>query len=190
MGKDEISKQFKVSPSYVRTLSRKFVANSKIRAQANRCHLNKKRILKAEHLEFLREAICQINSSPQKVSSLKHKLLSNFEGLKDISDSTVRRSLKAQLNMSYRKITVMNPKALISEKIDKMIRSGALLKILSDYWIELIFIDEFSVSSKGHKAYGWAERGKKAITSLYWGGESFSVITALSSKSFYSSMIK
>ena len=35
--------------------------------------------------------------------------------------------------MSYRKITVMNPKALISEKIDKMIRSGALLKILSDY---------------------------------------------------------
>ena len=133
MGKDEISKQFKVSPSYVRTLSRKFVANSKIRAQANRCHFNKKRILTAEHLEFLREAICQINSSPQKVSSLKHKLLSNFEGLKDISDSTVRRSLKAQLNMSYMKITVMNPKALISEKIDKMIRSGALLKILSDY---------------------------------------------------------
>ena len=91
-----------------------------------------KRILTAEHLEFLREAICKINSSPQKVSSLKHKLLSNFEGLKDISDSTIR-SLKAQFNMSYRKITIMNQKALISEKIDKMIRSGALLKILSDY---------------------------------------------------------
>ena len=84
----------------------------------------------------------------------------------------------------------MNLKALISEKIDKMIWSGALLKILSDYWIELIFIDEFSIRTKGHKAYGWAERDKKAIASLYWGGESFSVITALRRKIFYSSMIK
>ena len=95
-----------------------------------------------------------------------------------------------QLNMSYKKMNVINPKTLISDNFDKMIQSASLLKVLLDYGIELIFIDEFSISSRGNKVYGWTERGKKAIISQYWGAESFSVITGLSTKNFYASMIK
>ena len=48
-------------------------------------------------------------------------------------------------------MNVINPKTLISDNFDKMIQSASLLKVLFDYDFELIFIDEFSISSRGKK---------------------------------------
>ena len=95
-----------------------------------------------------------------------------------------------KLNMSFKKLSIINSKTFIADNFDKMIQSATLLKILPDYGIELIFIDEYSVSSRGHKIYGWAEKGKKVIISHYSGAESFSVIKSLSLKLFYTLKIK
>ena len=99
----------------------------------------------------MKEILSGVGSIPQKVSSLKLKLEQNFEEIKNMSESTVRRSLKKSLKISYKKISVMNQNNLIPEKFRKMAQSAALLKILSGYNVELIFIDEFSVNSRHSK---------------------------------------
>ena len=71
-----------------------------------------------------------------------------------------------------------------------MIQSATLLKILSNYDIELIFMNEFSINSKTSKAYEWGGKAKKAMISHNCGEESFSIISGLFSKKFYPSEIK
>ena len=143
-----------------------------------------------KRINILKEVLSRVGQFPHWVSSLKWKLLNNFKELKEISDSTIRRNLRNKLNMSFKRMIVMNPKSLIPESFSKMIQSASLLKILSDFGVELIFIDEFSISSRSSKVYGLAERGKKALISQYCGSVSISVITALSSNRYYPSFIK
>ena len=47
--------------------------------------------------------------------------------------------------------------------------------MLSNYGIEIIFIDEFSINSWSHKIYGWTEKEKKALTYKYLGSEFFAL---------------
>ena len=54
----------------------------------------------------------------------------------------------------------MNSKTLNVDNFDKMIQSGTLLKILQDNGIELIFIDEYNISSRGYKIMNWLKRVK------------------------------
>ena len=51
-GKNEVIKEFKVDRNYFTSLVRRFKRNLQIRAQVNKCYLNKKKILKQEHLDF------------------------------------------------------------------------------------------------------------------------------------------
>ena len=132
----------------------------------------------------MKEVLSGVRSIPQKVSSLKLKFEQNFEEMKNISEFTVRRSLKKRMKMSYKKMSVMNPKILIPENFRKMTQSAALLKILPSCNVELIFIDEFSVNSRHSKIYRLTERGKKALISQHNQAVSYSVIVALSSKRY------
>ena len=188
--KNQIQKENKFSKQYVESLIKRFERNWIIRKRANRCILNKKKKLSCEHLDFLKEILSKVISYPHRVSSLKTRLLHNFEDLKEVSDSTLRRNLRKQLNMSSKKLTIMNPKTLAPDSFNKMVQSAALLKALSDYDIELIFIDEFSMNSRSSKVYGWAERGKKSLIIQHYWNVSFNVITVLSSKQFYPSFVK
>ena len=128
--KNEVIEEFKVYRNYFTSLVRRFKWNLQIRAQVNKCYLNKKKILNQEHLDFLKEGVCRINQHPHKVSSIKSKLLSSYGDLRNVSDSTIRRSLKMKLNMSFKKLSIMNPKTFITDNFDKMIQSATLLKIL------------------------------------------------------------
>ena len=92
--------------------------------------------------------------------------------------------------MSYKKMSVVNPKNTTTENVEKMVQSAALLVTLSNYNISLIFIDEFSMSSRSQKVLRWAEKGKKALVSQYCGATSFMIIIGLSSRQFYAPMIK
>ena len=85
-------------------------------------------------------------------------------------------------------MSIVNPKNLTNEYVWRIIQSATLLKILSNYDIELIFMDEFSIKSRTSKAYGWTD--KKTMISYHYGAESFSIISGLSSKKFYPSEIK
>ena len=65
--------------------------------------------------------------------------------------------------MGFKKKNIINPKTLNADNFDKKIQSSTLLKILQDYGIELIFIDEYNISSRGNRIYGLAEKGKMII---------------------------
>ena len=54
----------------------------------------------------------------------------------------------------------MNPKTLNADNFDKKIQSGTLLKILQDYGIELIFIDEYNIISRVTRFTNWMKRVK------------------------------
>ena len=188
--KNQIQQETKFSKQYVESLIKRFERNWIIRKHANSCFLNKKKKLSSEHFDFLKEILSKVTSYPHKVFSLKARLLHNFEDLKEVYESTLRRNLRKKLNMSFKKLTIMNSKTLAPDSFNKMMQSAALLKALSNYNIELIFIDEFSMNSRSSKVYGWAERGKKSLIIQHYGNVSFNVITALSSKQFYPSFVK
>ena len=185
-----ISEERNVWVNKIASTIKRFQRNLKMRALANRRFLNKKKKLSQQHLDFLKELLSGISSVPLKVSSIKNRLETNFEEMQNVSESTIRRDLKARLNMSYKRMSIVNPKNLTNENVWRMIQSATLLKILSNYDIELIFMDKFSINSRTSKAYIWAEKGKKAIISHHCGAESFSIISGLSSKKFYPSEIK
>ena len=161
-----------------------------IKSKWNRRLLNKKKGLNKVHLEFLKEVILIVSSTPYKISNLKSKLEQNFGDLKGISDSALGRDLRKSLNIRFKKLDVVNPNNITHENFGSMIQSGALLQVLSNYDIEIIFIGEFSINSRNHKIYGWTEKGKKVLIYKYSGSESFRVIIELSSKRFYTFTIK
>ena len=181
---EEISKEHNININQVSSTIKRFKRNSKLRARLNRRFLNKKEELKNSHLDFMKGVLSGVGSITQKVSSLKLKLEQNFEEMKNISESTVRRSLKKSMKMSYKKMSAMNLKNLIPENFRKMTQSSALLKILSSCNVELIFIDEFSVNSRHSNIYGWIERGKKELISQHNQAVSYSAFFALSSKRY------
>ena len=63
--------------------------------------------------------------------------------------------------MRFKKLDVVNPNNITYENFGSMIQSGVLLQVLSNYNIEIIFIDEFSINSRSHKIFEWAEKGKR-----------------------------
>ena len=100
---NSIAKEYKVSNAHVRLLINTFKRNLIMKSKWNRRLLNKKKRLNKVHLEFLKEVIWTISSTPYKISNLKSKLEQNFEDLKGISDSTLRRDLRKSLNMRFKK---------------------------------------------------------------------------------------
>ena len=65
------------------TLKRNLMINNK----RNRRLLNKKRRLNKVHLEFLKEVIWTISSTPYKITNLKSKFEQNIEDLKGYQTS-------------------------------------------------------------------------------------------------------
>ena len=63
--------------------------------------------------------------------------------------------------MRFKKLDVVNPNNINHENFGSMIQSGVLLQVLSNYSIEIILIDEFSINSRSHKILEWAEKGKR-----------------------------
>ena len=163
-----ISEELNVWVNKIASTIKRFQRNLKMRAHANRRFINKKKKLSQQHLDFLKEFLSGISSVPLKVSSIKNRLEKNFEEMQNVSESTIRRDLKARLNMNYKRMSLVNPKNLTNENVWRMIQSATLFKILSNYDIELIFMDEFSINLRTSKAYGWAEKGKgNDLTSLW-----------------------
>ena len=65
--------------------------------------------------------------------------------------------------MSFKKKNIINPKTFNADNFDKKIQSDTLLNILQDYGIELIFIDEYNISSRGNRISGLDEKSKMII---------------------------
>ena len=82
-------------------------------------------------------------------------VLSKFEELRDISDFTIRKALKQNLNYRYRKLSKVPTKTMTNDYKIRMFENIAAQIALKEKSYELIFFDEFKIASRHHNFYGW-----------------------------------
>ena len=181
----EISTKLDIHTSKVLKWIRKFKAWLKDRRKTNQRKLGKKEILGDHHREFIEELINNQAKSPETLDGIRSKLKQKFNIDNKLSRSTVRRFLRNKLKMSFTKMSKICPKILSPESVHRIYRWSEVIKELTRTGVEVIFVDEFSLSSRSYKQYGWSKIGSK---SLFWemaNQFSCSFVVGLSQLRFY-----
>ena len=81
-------------------------------------------------------------------------------------DSTLAHTLKKKLNMSYRILSIQPPKTTTKEHIRTCWESVMIQWSLASRGFELIYVDEFHISTHRSRFKGWAFKDcKAAVTS-------------------------
>ena len=124
------------------------------------------------------------------VELVKKKLLENFNDLGKVSLSTVRRTMKKRLRLSYKKVSKWEPKILTQSHFRKMLKSALLLQKLKEEQVEAVFIDKFSLNSRKYKLYGWGKVNSKVFIKFKPAFDSMSFIVGLSASRYYGIMGK
>ena len=119
------------------------------------------------------------------VDYVRQSLTKSFEELKEVSASTISRTLKHRWGMSYKKLSKANPKIFNEEKYRQILQSAALLQKLRNSNIEMIYLDEFSFDPRKTKFYGWDKKNSKKFISWFPEMKTMSFVIGLSQKQFY-----
>ena len=88
---------------------------------------------------------------------IKEKLINEFSGLGSVSDKTIRKALKNDLGYSYKILENIEPKTISEDKIRTFYENAALQLMLDKKQYNIIYIDEFGLSSRKFKIYGWGK---------------------------------
>ena len=88
-----------------------------------------------------------------------------------LSNSTIGKWIKSKYNMTFKKISKVNPNVFDSESRLKMLEAAAFkIKLASKGW-EVIYIEEFKYSNRRSDLYGWTlkwrSRYRKEISSEF-----------------------
>ena len=108
--------------------------------------------------------------------------------VKPISDTTVRRWMKRDLRMSFKKLERKNLNMFTPHKIRSFFESAAIQLKLEELRVEQIYIDEFSVNARHSNLYGWSKRGEKGHLRLHSDNFTMSFVVAVSSLAVYGVM--
>ena len=157
---EESSQNNSVCKSQVKKWIKNFKSRLQLRNITNRRFLNKSRLLEQEHKDYLFSLWSTQFAKPYTLNELSIKLSDTFKEQPKVSASTISRALRNDLQMSYRKLWKITPKYKEKHEVSKLAKSAILLKRLEEENIELIFIDELSVSERSYKPYGWRLKGK------------------------------
>jgi hypothetical protein len=144
-----------------------------------------RRTLKPHHIEFIKEYIKRHDTEYYTVRMLKDAIEHNFEDIKTVSERTIRRTLKRDLRMSYKKLDKMVIKSKHPDNIRKFLEAAIVQVKLRSMNCELIFLDKFTVSTRKYANYGWAKRGKKRYIANYNDNFSMSFIVCFSEEQVY-----
>ena len=162
-----------------------FRKSLKKRSNTNLKYLEKKRLLQNNHLEFINNLITSQNGYPLTIYDVSLKLQEEFEDIVNVSKSTIRRRLKKDLKMSYKKVTKVNPNLFLATNITKMTKCAWVLKKLREQEIKIIFVDEFSVSARSFKPFTWSPVGSKPLYINKTDSFKCSFMVGLSSEAYY-----
>ena len=114
--------------------------------------------------------------------------MKKFPDLGQVSRTTVISSLKSDHNMSYKQLH-RRPRQTFSKLSERAFAVAMnIQKQLEDKGFELLYIDEFSVSDRSFKAYGWSKRGGPGWLSGFPDSFSMSFFLAFSRNQFYGIM--
>ena len=98
-----------------------------------------------------------------------------------ISASTVFVYSETIYEWVINKLRNITPKFKNRDEDTKLTKSAILLKRLKEENIELLFIDELSVSERFYKPYGWRLKNKD-FWCFIWGSFSISMIFGISNE--------
>ena len=119
------------------------------------------------------------------LATLQKAYLSNFPSISKISQTTLWSRLKDTFGMSYKRIKIQRKITTEKQNIRRFALAGAIQIKLESLNYELIFIDEFSLSDRSFKFFGWSKRGKSGYINSVSNSFSMSFFVALSSTRFY-----
>ena len=140
-----------------------------------------------EHIKFVKDYIRRWKGQHFTVAMVKNQIYNNTD-LDNLSEWHIRKILKTYLNYSYKKLSKMNIKVMRPEYIRRFHESAIMQHMLLEVNYELIYLDEFSFSSRDNIFYGW---GKKGVSSfIVENPNSFSVSFAIafSDRHFYGAL--
>ena len=157
----------------------------RIIAKSNLKFLGKKKKIKDYHLRYIKSNVQQKSGTPLTLEELRDKLRRRFNELTSISKSTIGWWLHNELNFSYKKMSTTNIKLFNPENTLKMIKWAWVINKLLKLEHEVVFLDEFSISSRSFKSYGWSPKREKAMWSKYPDNFSMSIMAAFSQRSYY-----
>ena len=169
----------------IKALIRKFKRWLKQRRRINLKFLNKPRKLQNEYLIYLKLLMSKQEQHPLTLDEIRLQMCSKFPNLDGISKSTLSRWLHLELHMSYKKLSLVDKKLMNKEEVWKMLRWAVSIKQLQLFKVEIVYIDEFSVSERAHKQYGWGSIGKKSLFISKKNIFSCSFMVGLSSLKYY-----
>ena len=94
-------------------------------------------------------------------------LLSAFGNLNSISMSTLNSFLKKRLKMNFKKRYRLEPRMTKNIKVRSLCQWAALLQALDEIGTELIYFDEFTISSRNFSCRSWSREEKKDLSSFF-----------------------
>ena len=184
----EIADKLQVAEIKVKDFWKNFSRNLKIRRKSNQKYLNKKKRLDRRHHAFIEEYLNKNLLSVFTLQDLRSVLISEFPVLSNLSKPTIGKSLRTQHEMSYRKLSRAVPKTLTEDSHRKMMETAAIMSHLEHQMIEVIFIDEFTVSGRSYKPYGWSKISQKGWKKIWDSNFSMGFIIGFSGRCMYGTM--
>ena len=144
--------------------------------------------LNEEHLEWIKEYLMHNTSRCFTSIEITQEFNRNFIESIQVSNSTIKRALKKSLEWSISKIERISKRATGQTHKRLLLESMPLQLILINKGYELVWIDEFCLSSRQDELYGWWSRGsKRCVLFDYW-QFSMSFIVTFSKSVFYGIM--
>ena len=147
--------------------------------------MERENLLKNYHIKYIGSNVQRKSGLPLTLCELRNKLASRFKELASISLSTVSRWLRSDLNFSYKKLPTANVKLFNAESISKIIKWAWVINKLLGRELEVVFLDEFSISKGSLKTYGWGPKGKKSIWCLNNANFRMTIMAAFSQRRYF-----
>ena len=172
--------------SKAKRIINKFKKWIKLRAIANHKLRGRRKILTQHYKIRIKEFLEKSTDRSVKVRDILAMLKMEFPQLQDVSLSTVRRWMKNELNLTYKKIYKISQKFSSHENKVNMLDWMWMLRKLAEKNFEVVFCDEFSVDGRQKDLQGWGIKGRKWIAMAKSENFHWSFICGLSDKRYYS----
>ena len=184
-----ISYLIKLEVDQIKWVIKHFQQACKNRSQINRTEtVRGRQKLKAEHIDWLKTYLESQRNSRVVARSIKQEVGQKYPDILNISESTIKRTLKSKFNYSYKKLSHRNIKLIQQGNVRKYIQSAALINRLSEDDWELIYFDGFGWDSRRQEFYGYGTKGHKSYIRLFEDQIDASFLWALSKYCFYGVM--
>ena len=144
----------------------------------------KSKTLSKEYTKIIEDYMNNQNDKRPTVKEIRNHLISK-ENMDPISTTSIKRILKEKLNYSFKRISTLEHNSARPFNIRKFFESAILQIKLEENNFELIFIDEFSLSLKHNKLYGWSKVGQKEYVLTHYDSFSMFFVVAFSERGIY-----